>query len=166
MAQALIVIDLQQALQDLDQRDQVVATVNQRIDQYRAANRPIIFIQHTEPGMEIGSQAWQLFEDLHALGSDTYYLKTRPDTFYQTGLEAFLKMNKLENIEICGAQVEFCVDTTTRVAYHLGFKVDLLIDGISTLDSELLTATQIKAHHAHIWEHRFAEFVTPATPLV
>lgn len=52
------------------------------------------------------------------------------------------------------------MDTTIRVAYHLGFQIELLMAGISTLDSDLLTATQIKQHHAHIWEHRFAEFVT------
>ena len=91
MAQALIVIDMQQALAKIDRRNQVVATINQRIDRYREAQRPIIFIQHTEPGMEVASAGWQLFPDLHAAGSDVYYNKTRPDSFYQTGLEAFLK---------------------------------------------------------------------------
>lgn len=165
MAQALIVIDMQQALQELTQRDQVIETINQRIDQYRALNRPIIFIQHTEPGMEVASQNWQLFSDIHAQGTDTYFIKTRPDSFYQTGLESYLKMNQLNQIEICGAQVEFCVDTTTRVAFHLGFKIDLLIDGITTMDTDYLSAAMIKQHHAHIWEHRFAEFVDVSTPL-
>lgn len=165
MAQALIVIDMQQALAKIDHRNQMVATINQRIDRYREAQRPIIFIQHTEPGMEVASAGWQLFPDLHAAGSDVYYNKTRPDSFYQTGLEVFLKMNQLRTIEICGAQVEYCVDTTIRVAYHLGFQIELLMAGISTLDSDLLTATQIKQHHAHIWEHRFAEFVTADTEL-
>ncbi|MFC6181194.1 isochorismatase family protein [Lactiplantibacillus daowaiensis] len=165
MAQALIIIDMQQALQDLDQREQVIATINQRIDQYRAAQRPIVFIQHTEPGMAVASDAWRLFPEIHALETDTYYIKTRPDAFYQTGLAAYLTMNELKHIEICGAQVEFCVDTTIRVAYHLGFQIELLIDGITTVDSADLTATQIKQHHAHIWEHRFGEFVSTATPL-
>lgn len=165
MAQALIVIDMQRALADLDQRDRVIATINQRIDQYHAANRPVIFIQHTEDGMAVGSENWLLFPDLHALTSDTYYIKTRPDAFYQTGLEAFLRMNQLATIEICGAQVEFCVDTTIRVAFHLGFQIDLLIDGITTMAGPDLTVAQIKRHHASIWEHRFGEFVTPEMAL-
>ncbi|MGX1962259.1 hypothetical protein [Levilactobacillus brevis] len=44
MAQALIVIDMQQALAKIDHRNQMVATINQRIDRYREAQRPIIFI--------------------------------------------------------------------------------------------------------------------------
>lgn len=166
MAQALIIIDMQQALADLDHRDQVVATINQRIDQYRAAQRPIIFIQHTEPGMAVGSPNWQLFTDLHYDDNDTYYIKTQPDAFYQTGLAAYLKMNHLNHIEICGAQVEYCVDTTVRVAFHLGFQIDLLMDGITTTASATLSAAQIKQHHAQIWHHRFGEFVTVKTPLV
>lgn len=160
MAKALIVIDMQNALSKLDQRDQVIATINKRIDQYHQAKLPVIFIQHTEPGMEVASKNWQLFDSLHAFGTDTFYNKTKPDSFYQTGLESYLKMNHLDSIEICGAQVEFCVDTTIRVAYHLGFEINLLIDGITTIDSKLLTAKQIKQHHAQIWQHRFAEFVT------
>jgi Amidases related to nicotinamidase len=162
MAQALIVIDMQKALKDLDERTQVLETINKRIDQYRQLNKPIVFIQHTEPGMEVGGDGWQLFDELNNIGTDTYFNKTKPDSFYQTGLESYLKMNDLKEIEICGAQVEFCVDTTIRVAFHLGFKIDILIDGITTMDSELLTAKQIKQHHAHIWENRFGEFVSTA----
>ncbi len=166
MAQALIIIDMQRALADLDQREHVITTINQRIDQYREANHPIIFIQHTEPGMAVASSNWQLFPELHVRDTDTFYNKTRPDAFYQTGLESFLKMNHLNSIEICGAQVEFCVDTTIRVAYHLGFKITLLIEGITTINSDFLTATQIKRHHQQIWKHRFAEFVDVNTPLI
>lgn len=165
MAQVLIVIDMQRALNDMDQRDQVLNVINQRIAEYRAKNLPIVFMQNAVPGMEVASDGWQLFDELDTLGTDTYFNKTQPDSFYQTGLEAFLKMNHLINIEICGAQVEFCIDTTTRVAFHLGFKIDLLIDGISTMDSATLTAKQIKDHHAQIWKNHFAKLITALSEL-
>jgi len=166
MAQVLIVIDMQKALSDLDQREKTIATINSRIDQYRHLNRPIVFIQHTEPDMEVSSDNWKIFDEIHSKGTDTYFNKIKPDSFYQTGLESYLKMNDLKSIEICGAQVEFCVDTTIRVAFHLGFKIDLLLDGVSTMDSMSLTASQIKAHHASIWKNRFAKFVTVKSPLI
>lgn len=165
MAQVLIVIDMQQALVEMDQREQVIKTINQRIDNYRQAKRPVVFIQHTEPGMEVGSDNWNLFNELHVLGTDRRFIKTKPDSFYQTGLESYLKMNHFDEIEICGAQVEFCVDTTIRVAYHLGFKINVLVDGVSTMDNDILSAIQIKQYHAKIWEHRFAEFVQPGSKI-
>lgn len=165
MAQALIVIDMQKALADMDQRDKVIAVINDRINEYRANNLPIIFMQNSVPGMEVASEGWQLFDDLNTLGTDTYFNKTQPDSFYQTGLESFLKMNHLDHIEICGAQVEFCIDTTTRVAFHLGFKIDLLIDGITTMDSATLTAKQIKEHHSQIWKNHFAKLITESSVL-
>ncbi|GKT03239.1 isochorismatase family protein [Furfurilactobacillus sp. WILCCON 0119] len=165
MADALIIIDMQAGLQDIAHRTQTVAVINQRINLYRADHKPIVFIQHTEPGMEVASAGWQLFSDIDAQGSDTYFIKTRPDSFYQTGLNDFLNMNQLTHIEICGAQVEFCVDTTIRVAFHLGFTVSILLDGITTCDSALLSAEQIKAHHASIWKDRFGTIVAPTTSL-
>ncbi|AZP90766.1 cysteine hydrolase family protein [Pediococcus acidilactici] len=165
MAQVLIVIDMQRALSKIANRNQVISNINERINKYRENNLPIVFVQHTEPGMEVASEQWRLFEELNSLGTDTYFNKIRPDAFYQTGLEAFLKMNHLNYIEICGAQVEFCVDTTIRVAFHLGFKTDILIDGVTTINGDVLNAEQIKKHHANIWDNRFGKLITVPTPL-
>lgn len=166
MAQVLIVIDMQRALSKIANRNQVISNINKRINKYRENNLPIVFVQHTEPGMEVASGQWRLFEELNSLGTDTYFNKIRPDAFYQTGLEAFLKMNHLNYIEICGAQVEFCVDTTIRVAFHLGFKTDILIDGVTTINGDVLNAEQIKKHHANIWDNRFGKLITVTTPLI
>lgn len=165
MADVLIVIDMQKALKNLDQREETIQIINQRIAKYRENKRPIVFIQHTEPGMEVASNGWQLFDNLDALGNDTYYLKMKPDSFYQTGLESYLRMNHYDSIEICGAQVEFCVDTTIRVAYHLGFSIDILADGITTMDTNDLSAQQIKKHHVGIWNNRFGRLVDVETKL-
>ena len=172
MAQVLIVIDMQRALSKIANRNQVISNINKRINKYRENNLPIVFIQHAEPGMEVASEQWRLFEELNSLGTDTYFNKIRPDAFYQTGLEAFLKMNHLNyieicgaQVEICGAQVEFCVDTTIRVAFHLGFKTDILIDGVTTINGDMLNAEQIKKHHANIWDNRFGKLITVPTPL-
>ncbi|MNW18398.1 Isochorismatase family protein [compost metagenome] len=48
---------------------------------------------------------------------------------------------------VCGAQSDFCVDTTVRRALALGYEVVLVADAHSTLDNGVLVAAQIIAHH-------------------
>ncbi|MDI4585117.1 isochorismatase family protein [Oenococcus sp. UCMA 14587] len=159
MSEVLIVIDMQNGLKDIYQRDQVINKVNQRIDRYRSEKKPLVFLQHIDENMPIFSHEWSLFDDLHNQATDRYFNKYRPDSFYQTGLESFLKLNKITSIELCGAQTEYCVDTTIRVAFHLGFRISILKKGFSTFDSDVLTARQINRHHLHIWQGSFAKIV-------
>ncbi|AZZ61299.1 cysteine hydrolase [Oenococcus sp. UCMA 16435] len=159
MSEALIVIDMQNGLKDIYQRDQVIKKVNQRIDHYRNERKPLVFLQHIDENMPIFSREWSLFDDLHNQVTDRYFNKYRPDSFYQTGLESFLKLNKISSIELCGAQTEYCVDTTIRVAFHIGFQISILKDGFSTFDNEILTAKQVNQHHLHIWQGSFAKIV-------
>ncbi|MFV8763736.1 isochorismatase family protein [Oenococcus oeni] len=70
-----------------------------------------------------------------------------------------MKLNKISSIELCGAQTEYCVDTTIRVAFHLGFQISVLEDGFSTFDNEILTAKQINQHQLYIWQGTFAKIV-------
>jgi nicotinamidase-related amidase len=44
-------------------------------------------------------------------------------------------------------QTEYCVDTTCRRAYSLGYDIVLVEDGHSTWDTEHLAASQVIAHH-------------------
>jgi nicotinamidase-related amidase len=48
---------------------------------------------------------------------------------------------------VAGIQTEYCVDTTCRRAYSLGYDVTLVQDGHSTWDTPDLCAPQIIAHH-------------------
>ena len=48
---------------------------------------------------------------------------------------------------IAGIQTEFCVDTTCRRAFSLGYDITLMSDGHSTWDTDVLPADTIIAHH-------------------
>jgi nicotinamidase-related amidase len=63
----------------------------------------------------------------------------------------------IKNLVIVGVQTEFCVDTTCRTAFSLGYKNILVSDGHSTFDSPILTAAQIIEHHNGIIGGLFAE---------
>lgn len=56
-----------------------------------------------------------------------------------------------------GIQTEYCVDTTCRVAFELGYRVVMPEMTNTTYDSGLLTAALIHAHHnREIFVGRFA----------
>ena len=57
------------------------------------------------------------------------------------------RLRGIHKLIIAGIQTEFCVDTTTRRAYSLGYQVTLVQDAHSTWDTENITAAQIIAHH-------------------
>lgn len=57
---------------------------------------------------------------------------------------------------ICGLQTEWCIDSTVRHAYSLGFDVTVVEDGHSTMDTQTLTAAKVIEHHNRVFGGGFA----------
>ena len=157
----LIVIDLQNDVcEQLYQRENLLTKVNQRIAVYRAAGKPILFIQHNEIGLESGSKGWQLVPELDARTTDFYMDKTHANGFYHTNLQELLTGLSVKNIEFCGAQTEYCVNTTLVFAHGLGYKNFMVHGATATVDNTWLTAEKmIQFYEDKIWKHRFLEFL-------
>ena len=73
--------------------------------------------------------------------------KRHPDAFQETTLRELLELRGIRRLVLTGMQTEYCVDTTCRRAYSLGYDVTLVSDAHTTWDTEHLTASQIIAHH-------------------
>lgn len=153
MTTALLVIDVQQALCSGQyaayEIDAVIARINALGAKARAAGMPVIFVQHEEEEgpLPYGGAGWQLAAGLAVQPDDLRVRKTTPDSFHQTNLHQLLRERGVDALIICGLQTDFCVDTTVRRAFTLGYKVTLVADAHSTLDNGVLTAAQIIAHH-------------------
>ncbi|ANF94659.1 amidase [Paenibacillus bovis] len=166
MKQALIIIDMQEIFfmgeeNALYRRDALITHVEQWIEKARQKQVPIVFIQHTSytAGEElyVDTPEWQICSRLSRTADDTVIRKTRWDAFYNTELLEWLDQHRIEQLIFAGAQTEFCMDTTIRAAYSLGYQANIVAaDSHSTLDSNELTAQQIIQHHEHIWNGRFA----------
>jgi nicotinamidase-related amidase len=76
--------------------------------------------------------------------------KQMPDAFHDTNLWRILKVRRIKKLVIVGLQTEYCIDTTCRRAFSLGFEVTLVRDAHSTWNSPLLSAQQIINHHNHV----------------
>ncbi|MFC5471624.1 cysteine hydrolase family protein [Cohnella suwonensis] len=165
MKEALIVIDMQEVFFRLPEnhlydKDRLVERVNKLIGQARAKGMPVVFVQHTEQDerdeLYEGGEDWQIHRGMDREEGDPVFRKTKWDAFYQTGLEAYLREHGIERLVLTGAQTEFCMDTTLRAAYSLGFQRNRLFKGShSTLNSKVLSAEQIISHHENVWNGRF-----------
>jgi len=153
MTTALLVIDVQRALCTGNyaafEADRIIDRINQVARRARSAGAPVVIIQHEEAGglLEHGTEGWKLDPRLEALPADTYVRKKATDSFHATELQDVLHARGTTRLVICGLQSEFCIDTTTRRALALGYPVTLVADGHSTMDSRVLSAAQITAHH-------------------
>ena len=156
---AVVVIDVQQALCSgpfkTFESDRVIATINRVTDKARADGIPVFFVQHeTETGLMVkGSAGWQLAEGLHQSEEDAYISKRFSDAFKETELQRYCDDQGIGHLIICGMQSEFCVDSTTRHALARGFEVTIIADGHTTIDTSVLPAEKISAHHNATWQN-------------
>lgn len=153
MPTALLIIDVQQALCFGDyagfEAARVIDRINLVASRFRAAACPVIVIQHesdTGP-LQRDSEGWRLADGLESYATDILVAKRATDSFHGTELQAVLQQRGTTDLVICGLQSEFCVDTTTRRALALGYPVQLVSDGHTTMDSPVLRAALISAHH-------------------
>jgi nicotinamidase-related amidase len=153
MTTGLLVIDVQQILCSgpyaVFEADRMIDRINSVIRKARVTSAPVVIIQHeTEGGLfAFESEGWQLAKELEASPDDVRIRKKASDSFHETGLDALLRARGVTDLVVCGLQSEYCVDSTTRRALALGYPVTVVADGHSTLDSKVLPAAKISAHH-------------------
>lgn len=163
---ALIIVDVQLAMfnsihqTSVHNAEGVLDNICHLIDQARKSDVPVIFIQHTDHNDEEyaeGQVTWQLHPKLSPKKTEKIIRKATWDAFHQTTLLSELQALNVKNLVFAGMQTEFCLDTTCRRAFSLGFKSVLASDGHSTFDSPVLPAEKIIEHHNYIMDGRFVK---------
>lgn len=154
---ALLVIDVQASMFDpaypVCHGEELLLQIGTLIAKARAAGAPVVYVRHGEgPGspLEHGSPGWQIDAAIAPLADDLVIDKRTPDSFHQTPLQAELEARGVKRLVLTGIQTEYCVDTTCRRAYSLGYSVTLVKNGHATWDSAALSAQQIIAHHNEV----------------
>ncbi len=125
----------------------------------RKVNIPIVFIQNMggkDDPDEPGTPGFEIHPFLEPDMDDIIVQKKTPDSFYNTGLEQELVIREIEDLVIGGLQTEYCVDTTCRRAFSLGYKTILVEDAHSTWNSIFFTAEEIIKHHNDVLGSWFA----------
>ncbi len=154
MSTALLVIDVQQGMFREPLKPYLGEEMLERIrdmqDRARAEGIPVITIQHDGgPGdlLARDGSGFPVHARVAPKPGEEIVVKKQCDAFLATGLDARLRALGIGRVVVAGMQTEFCVDTTTRAAFTLGYKVVLAADAHSTFDSPVLKAPDIVAHH-------------------
>src|SRR5438045_9774138 len=88
---ALLVIDVQNGVVgDAHERDAVVANVGTVVEKARAAEIPVVWVQHSSDNLEQGSEQWEIVPELSPDASELLVQKRYPDSFEETTLESLL----------------------------------------------------------------------------
>ena len=139
--------------------EKLLSKVQCLIGKARDGGVPIFCVQNKgskgDPD-EIGTPGWEIHPTIVLKEGDVVIEKETPDAFHKTTLHQKLKSKGIEKLVIAGLQTEYCIDTTCRRAYSLGYDVVLVKDAHSTWDSSNLTAEQIIGHHNQVLGGWFA----------
>ncbi len=155
---ALLVIDTQVGIIEPAYRGkEVLENISTLIEKARTAGVPVIYVQHNDPWLEIGTPEWQIHPSIAPQEGDPIIRKQSPDSFNNTRLQQELERRGIKHLVIVGAQTNYCVDTTSRRAVSAGYDVTLVGDAHTTEDNNVLTAEQIIAHHNNTLDHFWAD---------
>lgn len=137
---ALLVIDVQMAFKHRDESGADRTTpdaetnIAELLSMFRERQWPLFHIHHhsTEAESpfrpELAGAKVQPFAE--PLASETVYVKHVNSAFIGTGLEQDLRDKGIEQLVVCGATANHCVETTTRMAGNLGFEVFYVRDAV------------------------------------
>ncbi|HET7483264.1 MAG TPA: isochorismatase family protein [Actinomycetota bacterium] len=132
---ALLVIDAQNGvLGGTHERDAVVANVAALVEKARQGNAPVVWVRHSEDGLEKGSDAWQIVPELRPDEGEPIVEKNYADSFEGSDLEIILLDLGVGRILVTGAQTDECVRSTLHGALVRGYDTTLVSDAHTTED--------------------------------
>lgn len=145
----LVVVDMQNGVLAMPRYDREgrAAQINRLID---AADH-VIFIQHVEGELQVGTEAWAIIPELHRPSPARYVNKTACDAFWHTTLDAELKALDATAFTVCGCATDYCLDTTIKVGGSKGYAITVAADAHTTADRTYASAPQLIGQHNEVW---------------
>ncbi|MEV5410084.1 cysteine hydrolase family protein [Thermopolyspora sp. NPDC052614] len=141
MKNALIVIDVQESfrrrpLWEAVSNPDIVDQVNRLVAAARERGELVVWVLHNEPGtgdvFDAASGFVRLMDGLEPREGEPVIVKTSLNSFTTTNLHQTLTRNGVGKLTVCGIRTEQCCETTTRVAFDLGYEVDFVVDATAT----------------------------------
>ena len=166
-ATALLVIDVQNGVVAGNyQRDEVVANIGGLVEKARREHVPVIWVQHSDDGLERGTGDWQIVPELSPDGSEPLIEKNYGDSFEDTTLENVLSGLGVGRLVVVGAQTDACIRSTLHGAFARGYDAMLVSDAHTTEDQTEWGAPspeQVIAHTNLYWTYQTAPGRTAGT---
>ena len=135
---ALLVVDMQVGvIAQAWQRDRIVANVALAVQRARAAQVPVIWVQHDDDELQRGTPQWEWVPELSPLTTDARCFKRYNSAFEDTDLLPLLDQLGVSHIYLAGAVTNWCIRATAYGALDRGFDLTLIGDAHMTRDIEL-----------------------------
>ena len=132
---ALLVIDVQKdVVGGAHDRDAVVANIASLVDRAREVGTPVVWVQHSDKGLDVGSDGWQIVDELSTQPDEPVVHKMHGDSFEDTRLEEVLASRGVGALTVVGAQSDACIRSTIHGAFTRGYDVTLVSDAHTTED--------------------------------
>ena len=107
------------------------------LDRARDAGTPIIHIQHDSGDgspFDIRAEIGQIAEPVAPQGDEPVIVKHKPNSFFETDLDAQLKALGRGQVIFAGFMTHMCVNSTARAAFNLGYKATVVAGATATRD--------------------------------
>jgi len=160
---ALLIIDMQVGNfshpDPVYKGDELLEKVKNLIARARSVQIPIVYVQNNGGSGDpdaYDTPGWEIHPSIARVERDVVVQKQTPDAFHKTNLHSELESRGIKELVIAGLQTEYCIDTTCRRAFSLGYTVTLVKDAHSTWNSSHFTAQQIIEHHNRVLGGWFA----------
>ncbi|HFI0271304.1 TPA: cysteine hydrolase family protein [Streptococcus suis] len=162
MKSALLVIDIQNLVVEgkpfaIEER---LRLWQESLALVRQSGIEVIYIRHHDQELVKDTPDWEIHPLVAPLENEMIFDKTFNSAFKETGLHSYLQKQKINKLIIMGMATNFCVDTTIKVAFELGYKVAVIQDGTTTGYTGKLDAEDLIDHYQNIWSWNFAQVDT------
>ncbi|HFU4465873.1 TPA: cysteine hydrolase family protein [Streptococcus suis] len=162
MKSALLVIDIQNLLVEektyaIEER---LALWQDSITKARQAGLEVIHVRQTDEEFATGSHGWDIHPAVAPLVDEKIVDKRYSSAFKDTNLQAYLEEQGIERLIVMGMSTNFCIDTTIKVAFELGYTVAVIKDGTTTPYTADLPANDLIGQYETIWSWNFAQVDT------
>ena len=143
---ALMVVDVQVGvMQECENAAQTIANVARTVERARAAQVPVIWVQHESDELKRDSDAWQWVPALVPAAGEARVYKQFNSSFEQTNTDELLAQAGVSHIVLAGAQSNWCIRATAYGALERGYDLTLVKDAHTTSDLDLGNGTRIDA---------------------
>lgn len=162
MKTVLLVIDVQQAMIDEHpaRMDEFLLNIKLLIDAAHNGGTEVVYVRHDGGEGDIlayGTPGWQLDRSLKPREDERIFDKRFGSAFRQTGLRDYLESRGVERLVICGMQTEYCIDTSVKVAFELGYTVIIPASCTTTYSNPFLSGDKLIHYYERmIWHEPLA----------
>jgi nicotinamidase-related amidase len=141
MIDTLLVVDVQEGMFShpryaLFRREKAIEHIRALIEEARAADTPVIYVQnHTHKKTRRSHAARLLFPEIAPQEGDLVIRSRYADSFDELRLRRELESGRFRTLVVTGVDIEQCLDTACDLALDLDYDVTVVLDTYNICDN-------------------------------